>query len=95
MIKVMMMEGCSLLPRMGAERRPHFKIAKNQMCLTPSTRIWKMSISTRSSRRGGGNGINAMLQSHDPTPFIIQYKQNDLKMMRTGKYAASVAHPYN
>lgn len=91
MRKVMIMVGCWLLA-LGcwAQNDDHnFKIAKN---LDVFNAIYKnlemMYVDTLDADEVVGNGINAMLQSLDPyTVYYPEDKQNDLKMMRTGKYA--------
>ena len=91
MRKVMMMVGCWLLALCcwGQNDDHNFKIAKN---LDVFNAIYKnlemMYVDTLDADEVVGNGINAMLQSLDPyTVYYPEDKQNDLKMMRTGKYA--------
>ena len=86
-----MMVGCWLLALCcwGQNDDHNFKIAKN---LDVFNAIYKnlemMYVDTLDADEVVGNGINAMLQSLDPyTVYYPEDKQNDLKMMRTGKYA--------
>ncbi len=86
-----MMVGCWLLALgcWGQNDDHNFKIAKN---LDVFNAIYKnlemMYVDTLDADEVVGNGINAMLQSLDPyTVYYPEDKQNDLKMMRTGKYA--------
>jgi carboxyl-terminal processing protease len=67
----------------------NFKIGKN---LDVFNAIYKnlemMYVDTLNADEVVGNGINAMLESLDPyTVYYPEDKQNDLKMMLTGKYA--------
>lgn len=91
MKKAMVIVGCWLLA-LGcwAQDSDHnFKIGKN---LDVFNAIYKnlemMYVDTLNADEVVGNGINAMLESLDPyTEYYPEDKQNDLKMMRTGKYA--------
>ncbi len=67
----------------------NFKVAKNLEVLNAIYRnLDMMYVDTLDADEVIGNGVNAMLQSLDPyTVYYPEDKQQDLKMMLTGKYA--------